>query len=75
MANTCSASTIDNCVYSKIDHYCIWTGTVCKPIAIAAEKNCSLMTDPSSTLSYEICLQLSNNYCSVNRTMNACTNL
>ncbi|CAD8196450.1 unnamed protein product [Paramecium pentaurelia] len=75
MANTCSASTSDNCVYSKIDHYCIWTGTVCKPIAIATEKNCSLMTDPSSTLSYEICLQLSNNYCSVNRTMNACTNL
>lgn len=40
MANTCSSATSDNCVYSKNDHYCIWTGTLCKPIAIASEKNC-----------------------------------
>ncbi|CAK66479.1 unnamed protein product (macronuclear) [Paramecium tetraurelia] len=75
MLNTCSAASSDSCYYTKNDHYCIWTGSVCKPVAIASEKNCQLKTDATSSLTYEKCLQSSNNYCSVNRAKNACTNI
>ncbi|CAD8206757.1 unnamed protein product [Paramecium octaurelia] len=75
MADTCRSATSDNCVYSKNDHKCIWTGTVCKPVANATEQNCQLLTNPYSNLTFEYCQQYSNNYCSVNRARNACINM